>query len=279
MNCAAEQRGKAVGGRTRWHGLAAALLLTTGLALGACSDSEEEFPTLGSVPDQAPAPGTTSDQAAGLAADNQNAQYTGQAPALGATATTPSGALAGTVPSAQPGLPLGAAPGAVPAGPFAYPETYGQYKAGGGQVYAGGSGVYVDSAQLGASGATAVPLPAGAPGQPIGIIYFANGSASLDSAAQRVARDVAAIMAESGRPVLILGHASMRTGSTDPATHQALNLRMSQARAEAVARALVGQGANPAAIQAAGVGDSQPVFYEFMPTGEAGNRRVEIYLQ
>jgi flagellar motor protein MotB len=24
--------------------------------------------------------------------------------------------------------------------------------------------------------------------------------------------------------------------------------------------------------------DNQPVFHEFMPTGEAGNRRAEIYL-
>jgi flagellar motor protein MotB len=27
------------------------------------------------------------------------------------------------------------------------------------------------------------------------------------------------------------------------------------------------------------VGDSQPVYYESMPQGEAGNRRAEIFLQ
>jgi hypothetical protein len=27
------------------------------------------------------------------------------------------------------------------------------------------------------------------------------------------------------------------------------------------------------------ISDAQPVYFEFMPTGEAGNRRAEIYLE
>ena len=31
-------------------------------------------------------------------------------------------------------------------------------------------------------------------------------------------------------------------------------------------------------IAMSAVGSSNPIFYEYTPTGEAGNRRVEIYL-
>ena len=51
---------------------------------------------------------------------------------------------------------------------------------------------------------------------------------------------------------------------------------VSKRRADAVAQELRRQGAGRIEISA--VGDAQPVFAEARPAGEAGNRRVEIYL-
>jgi flagellar motor protein MotB len=38
-------------------------------------------------------------------------------------------------------------------------------------------------------------------------------------------------------------------------------------------------GVDPALVTTEARSDSEPVYFEFMPTGEAGNRRVEIYLE
>jgi flagellar motor protein MotB len=49
-------------------------------------------------------------------------------------------------------------------------------------------------------------------------------------------------------------------------------------RANAVARALVRMGVPASEVSVAARADNEPVYYEFMPAGEAGNRRAEIYL-
>jgi outer membrane protein OmpA-like peptidoglycan-associated protein len=53
---------------------------------------------------------------------------------------------------------------------------------------------------------------------------------------------------------------------------------MSLARANAIAEALMREGLRSENVQAAAQGSAVPVYYEFTPTGEAGNRRAEIYL-
>jgi len=60
--------------------------------------------------------------------------------------------------------------------------------------------------------------------------------------------------------------------------HQTVNDNISMKRASAVGGALLQMGAPSNLVAISAVGDQQPVFYEFMPTGEAGNRRVEIFL-
>jgi flagellar motor protein MotB len=60
--------------------------------------------------------------------------------------------------------------------------------------------------------------------------------------------------------------------------HDAINQKLSMARASSVARALIGFGAPQGTISVSAVGSQQPVYPEFMPTGEAGNRRVEVFL-
>jgi len=53
----------------------------------------------------------------------------------------------------------------------------------------------------------------------------------------------------------------------------------SQARANGVARELIREGVPASHVLVEAVGDSQPVYYESMPQGEAGNRRAEIFIQ
>ena len=111
------------------------------------------------------------------------------------------------------------------------------------------------------------------------MIYFNHGSTSLTNQDLNVLRQVVALQRERGGVLRVVGHASQRTGPADPNGHQQINQRLSQRRAESVARALRGFGMPPAAVIAEGRGDREQIFHEFMPTGEAGNRRVEVFLQ
>ncbi|WP_282609239.1 OmpA family protein [Pelagibius sp. Alg239-R121] len=124
----------------------------------------------------------------------------------------------------------------------------------------------------GASGA------AGASGQLTAVIYFGHGSFGLDNNDLKVLRDVAAIQREKNARVLVIGHSSSRTGSTDAVNHRVVNLETSLKRANSVAAALARLGVPKDQVVAEARSDNQPVFHEFMPTGEAGNRRAEIYL-
>ena len=65
----------------------------------------------------------------------------------------------------------------------------------------------------------------------------------------------------------------------DPVSHKMTNLQVSTKRAGAVARELARLGVATEEMVVDAVSDRQPVYYEFMPTGEAGNRRAEIYLE
>lgn len=123
----------------------------------------------------------------------------------------------------------------------------------------------------------AIVVP-GANGQPVALIYFQNGSASLSEDDRSVIHEVAELQRASGGVIQIVGHASMAAGSTDPATNDEANYDISLARANVVAEALLREGIDSASVQVAAAGSTEPEYYEFTPTGEAGNRRAEIYL-
>jgi len=124
------------------------------------------------------------------------------------------------------------------------------------------------------------PAPAMAQGSvKVATIHFGNGSSNLSSRDRRILRDVLRLQKERGGRIHVIGHASSRTRNTDPVRHKMINFQVSAARADAVARELVRLGAPKTDIQIDAVSDSQPRFYEFMPSGEAGNRRAEIYLE
>ena len=63
------------------------------------------------------------------------------------------------------------------------------------------------------------------------------------------------------------------------ARHQLANFRMSYNRAKAVERELLRMGVEPSVLTVSAVSDQEPLFVEVMPAGEAGNRRVEIFIE
>jgi flagellar motor protein MotB len=60
--------------------------------------------------------------------------------------------------------------------------------------------------------------------------------------------------------------------------HKLVNFEVSVQRAEAVASHLIAVGVPKNRILVTAASDSEPIYYEFMPSGEAGNRRTEIFL-
>ena len=65
-------------------------------------------------------------------------------------------------------------------------------------------------------------------------------------------------------------------GHTDSVGTLESNLKLSAERADAVVKALVGRGIEPARLKSAGVGPFSPVASNRTDEGKAKNRRVEI---
>ena len=182
------------------------------------------------------------------------------AQALAQSASTVTTAPAGTSFGAPAAPPLTSAETPVP---DIVRETYNQ-------ALISGSGVAL--APTAASGSS----QALAPGGPA-TVYFGNGSARLNGKARSVIRDVVEVYKARGGAVRIVGHASHRTRNLPVQRHKLVNFRISLDRATTVANELIKLGVDKGAVQIAAVSDSQPVFYESMPEGEAGNRRAEIF--
>ncbi len=115
--------------------------------------------------------------------------------------------------------------------------------------------------------------------QLVGVIYFGHGSARLDANDRGVLRDIVALQRQRGGVIRVVGHASALTGVVDQIRHRITNFEVSLKRANTVAAEIVALGAAKDKVRAEAKGDSQPVFHEFMATGEAGNRRAEIFLE
>lgn len=126
----------------------------------------------------------------------------------------------------------------------------------------------------------AVPAAASFSGQPYlaSTLYFGHSSARLTGTERAELAKVAQTAVSSGAAVRVIGHASSRTADLDLRAHEVANFTMSLKRANAVADVLVHAGVPADRIRIDALGDSQPEFYEVMPAGEAGNRRVEIFL-
>ncbi len=122
----------------------------------------------------------------------------------------------------------------------------------------------------------ALPVPSTA--TRVATILFRNGSAALDARDREILNAVARLQKQNNGTLRVIGHASQRTANMDQMQHRATNLRVSVSRAEKVASALKGLGVAEGNILVAAVGDNEPIYAEVMPSGEAGNRRTEIFL-
>lgn len=117
-----------------------------------------------------------------------------------------------------------------------------------------------------------------APGATI-TIKFANGSYHLSNQARAAVRKAAKAYKARGKGIIrIVGHASHRTQDMNIVKHRMANFSVSLDRANAVARELMRQGIDANVVRVEAKSDADPVFYEYMPAGEAENRRVEIFL-
>lgn len=112
----------------------------------------------------------------------------------------------------------------------------------------------------------------------VATIQFANGSAQLSSNDRRILQQVRKLAAERGGQIRIVGHASSRTRNLDPVSRKMANFEISIKRADKVASELVRLGLKKDSLLVGAVSDIMPQYYEYMPSGEAGNRRTEIYL-
>ncbi len=227
------------------------------------------------IPAPAPEPSAVSQTATNQPAPAPTAtsQVTTQAPAVQPAASAPPQPVTPPAPAVS-ATPLAPPPNPVPPAPAGGTTTVDQ------------GSVTVDTSQLGGA-----PLPGYAPapyaapagaiptaGQPIAVIFFADASAGLSDRDKYVLHDVYLLQQQQGGRLRIVGHASLHTVPLDPVRHDQVNYKLSAIRANAVARALIGMGAPDGTISVVAEGSQAPVFYEFMPTGEAANRRVEIYL-
>jgi OOP family OmpA-OmpF porin len=104
-------------------------------------------------------------------------------------------------------------------------------------------------------------------------IYFDTGKAILKPESTPTLEQVARLLKEDPKLKLyVIGH-------TDNEGNPEANLKLSADRADAVVRALLGQGVKGPRLKAAGVGPYCPVATNHTEEGKAQNRRVELVEQ
>ncbi len=110
-------------------------------------------------------------------------------------------------------------------------------------------------------------------------IYFRNGSSRLSNDDRAKLRRVVSLHQELGGVVRVIGHASQRTRDMEGDRHKVINFGISLDRARAVSEELQRLGVPTERLVVSAAGDSQPVSLEYMPDGEAQNRRAEVFIE
>ena len=110
-------------------------------------------------------------------------------------------------------------------------------------------------------------------------IQFADGSAKLSATDVDVLRKVAvAWQKHDTARLMVIGHASSHTQNMSIDQHEKINRMISERRSSVVINQLLALGVNPDAVYVSAEGASDPRYFEGVPAGEAGNRRVEIFM-
>ena len=104
------------------------------------------------------------------------------------------------------------------------------------------------------------------------MVHFETGKATITPDSYPILDEVADVLIENPNiRIRVEGHTDSR-GSAE------YNLRLSQARADAVKQYLVSKGIDPSRIEAIGYGESRPIDTNRTASGRARNRRVEIHI-
>jgi len=105
-------------------------------------------------------------------------------------------------------------------------------------------------------------------------IYFDTGKSAIKAESAQAIGEIAKLLkGDPGLKLFVVGHTDNQGGVES-------NITLSQARAEAVLKALVGeQGIAPARLRAFGCGQFAPVAANDSEEGRAKNRRVELVKQ
>ena len=105
-----------------------------------------------------------------------------------------------------------------------------------------------------------------------GNITFATDSSNISADFYKVLDSVALVIKEYEKTYVDI------VGYTDDTGAESYNQKLSEARANSVARYLESQGVLPARIVSSGMGESKPIASNATAQGRALNRRVEIIL-
>ena len=265
--------------------------------------ADRPTPSLSSVPDRPTetTPASTRERVVeGLVADRENARYSDQtvrlqgesreaaaapsAPSAAAptAAATPTSAPTTAAPppppqiSATTGRPAGRPTSVVPpppppparATPLPDPIATGPRPS-----------VQVDATAI--SGGQAFPIAATRVtiDEQVATIHFGHSSSRLDERDKQVIAQVASAQRKNDAEVVVVGHASSRTQQLDKVEHELANFRVSLARANRVAEQLIAMGVAPEKVKVEAFSSTNPLYSEAMPTGEAGNRRADIFFR
>jgi len=102
------------------------------------------------------------------------------------------------------------------------------------------------------------------------VINFASDSAEIPASTMEFLQKAASDLKQ-----LPTGHVVEIAGYTDNTGDEALNVALSQRRADAVRNALIGLGAAPDMLAAKGYGSADPIASNETPDGRKRNRRIE----
>ena len=105
------------------------------------------------------------------------------------------------------------------------------------------------------------------------MVNFPSGGAEVPASMEPFLKTAAADLKQ-----LKAGHVLEIAGYTDNTGNAALNLALSQRRAEAVREALIKFGADPDMLVAKGYGEADPIASNDTPEGRLKNRRIEYHV-
>lgn len=146
-----------------------------------------------------------------------------------------------------------------------------------GAVLGGASGLYLDQKekklrqQMAGTGVEVNRNPDGSVGLVMpGNITFDTNKSNIKPNFYSTLNKVAQTLAEDNKSAILV------TGYTDSTGNDSINIPLSQARAQAVASYLSGQGVSSSRINAQGYGSANPIASNATAEGREQNRRVEI---